>query len=203
VSSEAVRMKMNFTSDDLLRCYSNPQIANVPDIDPWEAEAYAEPLKRALIKHGATNRRRVAHYLAQAGYESGCFNWLEEWGGAQMWYAPFWGRGAIMLTHRQNYAAIGQLVGADLEANPTIIGCKGDDPTEWPRNTAKCMEVGPAYFRWRQLWQFADRGDAGFEPIMFRVLGAVEHPSYWDRWALYRAMIAKLPRPLFESSEES
>lgn len=190
-------LKVNFDHEDLLKVYTNPQIPNVPDITEVEAEAYAEPLGQAMLKHGCTSRRRAAHYLAQAGYESGCFNWLEEFGGPDAWYAPYYGRGAIMLTHRENYKALGDLMGVNLIDDPGLIGCKNNNPVEWPRNTARCMEVGPAFFRWRDLWALADRGDAGFEPIMLRVLGAINHPSYNDRWALYRAMINKLPRPLF------
>lgn len=88
-------------------------------------------------------------------------------------------------------------MGVDIAGDPGLIGCKANNPVEWPRDVARCMEVVPAFFRWRGLWSLADQGDAGFEPIMLRVLGAVNHPSYNERWALYRAMINKLPRPLF------
>lgn len=35
-------LKVNFDHEDLLKVYTNPQIANVPDITEVEAEAYAE-----------------------------------------------------------------------------------------------------------------------------------------------------------------
>ena len=188
---------MLFGADDLLRVFTNPQLPNVPDISRERAEAFVGPLTAALIKHGGTNRRRVAHYLAQAGYESGCFSWLEEFGGSRAWYAPYYGRGAVMLTHEDNYREVGDRMGVDLVGRPGRIGCEGDEPTRWPRNPELSMEVGPAFFRWKNLWVAADQGDEGFDPIMRRVLGTTSHPSYADRWALYRACINRLPRPLF------
>ena len=65
-------MTLNFGPQDLLKIYTNPHIPNVPDIDPWEAEAYARPLRLGMEKHGIDNRREAAHYLAQVGYETGC-----------------------------------------------------------------------------------------------------------------------------------
>jgi predicted chitinase len=192
-------MGVRFTVADLKRVYTNPQIANVPDIDPWEAEAYAEPLRRAMEKHGINNRREAAHFLCHVGYETGCLNWLEEFGGAGAWYAPYWGRGTPMLTHRENYDQIGQMMGLrNLENNPGLIGCVNNDPTEWPRNINRSMETACAFWKSRDFDRYAAQGDDGFEPIMVRWLGAAKgHPSYWDRWALYRAMINKLPRPFY------
>ena len=62
--------------EDLLRVYTNPQIANVPDIDPWEADRYAPLVAEGFVKYGIDNRREAAHFLAESGYETGCFNWL-------------------------------------------------------------------------------------------------------------------------------
>ena len=190
-------MTLNFTAKDLERVYTNPQIANVPDIDPWEAEAYADSLRLGMEKHGIDNRREAAHFLAQVGYETGCLNWLEEFGGSGAWYAPWYGRGTPMLTHKENYDQIGQMMGVpDLENRPELIGCVGDDPTDWPRNIRLSMETAAAFWKSRGFDVPAAKGDDGFDEIMLKWLGAARgHPSYGDRWALYRAMINKLPRP--------
>jgi predicted chitinase len=197
--------KMNFDHKTLLKVYTNPHIPNVPSIDPWEAKEYAPHLVAAFIKHGFDSRRQVAHWLAQAGYETGCFNWLEEFGGrsqaVKFGYSggpDFYGRGTAMTTHDYNYAEVGEIMGVqDLAQRPWIIGCKDDEPTEWPRDTRLCIESGVAFARLRGIRDMADAGDAAFDRIMKTWLGAVDHPSYRDRWALYRAMIIKLPRPLF------
>lgn len=198
-------LKMNFDHKTLLKVYTNPQIPNVPSIDPWEAKEYAPHLVAAFIKHGFDSRRQVAHWLAQSGYETGCFNWLEEFGGrsqaVKFGYsggADFYGRGTAMTTHDYNYAEVGKLMGLqDLARRPSVIGCKDDEPTEWPRDTRLCIESGVAFARLRGIRDMADAGDGAFDEIMKTWLGAVNHRSYSDRWALYRAMINKLPRPLF------
>lgn len=64
-------------------------------------------------------------------------------------------------------------MGVNIADDPDHIGCKDNNPVERPGDTARCMDVGPAFSRWRGLWSLADQGDAGFEPIMLRVLGAV------------------------------
>jgi len=198
-------LEMNFDQNTLLEVYTNPQIANVPDITPAEAQEYAPHLVAAFIKHGFDNRRQVAHWLAQSGYETGCFNWLEEFGGRSQAIAlgysggaDFYGRGTAMTTHNYNYAEVGDLMGLpDLAQQPEVIGCVNDDPTEWPRDTALCMESGVAFARLRGIRDMANAGDVAFDQIMATWLGTANHPSYWDRWALYKAMIIKLPRPLF------
>jgi predicted chitinase len=197
-------LKMNFDHKTLLEVYTNPGI-DVPDIQPWVCQEYAPHLVAAFLKHGYNNRRQVAHWLAQSGYETGCFNWLEEFSGrflaAELGYGggeDFYGRGTAMTTHDSNYAEVGNLMGLpDLTHQPWVIGCVNDDPTEWPRDTALCMESGVAFARLRGIRDMANTGDDAFDQIMATWLGTADHPSYWRRFALYRAMIDKLPRPLF------
>ena len=102
-----------------------------------------------------------------------------------------------MLTHKTNYAQIGRMIGVpDLDDAAYKIGCVNNDPTDWPRNIRLSMEVAAAFWKSRGFDVSAAKGDAGFDEIMLKWLGAAKgHPSYWDRWALYRAMINKLPRP--------
>ena len=103
-----------------------------------------------------------------------------------------------MTTHRPNYETIAEIMrDANIGRRPDLIGCINDDPTAWPRNPELCIESGMAFWKSRDFDRFARLGDGGFEPIMERWLGTTNHPSYWDRWALYRALITKLPRPLF------
>ena len=191
---------------DLLRVYTNPHIPNVPDIDPWEAKEYASYLARGFVKYGIDNRREAAHWMAQVGYETGCLNWLEEWDGAEQARRfgyeggeNYYGRGSAMTTHLPNYRTIARIMRrANVASRPDLVGCIGDDPVEWPRDPEICLESGMAFWKSRGFDDEARLGDGGFDEIMLRWLGASRgHPSYWDRWALYRAMINKLPRPLF------
>jgi predicted chitinase len=173
--------------------YTNPAIEKVPDIPAGRAEKFAAPLGTAMRKHGINTRNRAAHFLAQVGYESGCLSYFEEFGGPNASYAPYYGRGPIMLTHREpNYRVIGEMIGVDLVNSPGIIG-SGGDPRALPRNPAKSLESAAASWAWRGLSEFADKGDAGFDDVMLRVLGAAQgHPSYGTRLALYRAIKGKL-----------
>lgn len=64
---------------------------------------------------------RVAHFLAQTCLETDHFRTLREYGGAQTRYAPYWGRGAIQLTHASNYAKMGQRLGLPLIDKPDLV----------------------------------------------------------------------------------
>ena len=64
---------------------------------------------------------RVAHFLAQTCLETDHFRTLREYGGAQTRYAPYWGRGAIQLTHAANYAKMGQRLGLPLIDKPDLV----------------------------------------------------------------------------------
>lgn len=177
--------------------YTNPAIQEVPDIPAGRAEKFAAPLGIAMRKHGINTRDRVAHFLAQVGYESGCLSFFEEFGGPSRSYAPYYGRGPIMLTHREpNYRVIGEKIGVDLVSSPGIIG-SGGVPTALPRNPEKSLESAAAFWEWKGLSEFADWGDAGFDDVMLRVLGQARgHPSYDTRLALYRAIKGRLKNSL-------
>ena len=196
---------MNIDHNALLEVYTNQQIANVPDIDPWEAGEYAPHLVAAFLKHRFDDRRQVTHRLVQSGYETGCSNRLEEFGGRSqavtLGYsggADFYGHGTAMTTHDYNYEEVGKLMGLpNLAQRLEAIGCKNDDQPNGPGTHGSAWSpVWPS--RLRRIRDMARVGDAAFDEIMQAWLGAsVGHPSYWDRWVLYRAMINNMPRPLF------
>jgi hypothetical protein len=45
---------------------------------------------------------------------------ISELGGPEAWYAPYYGRGYIQLTLRENYAAYGAMLNLDLVGNPDL-----------------------------------------------------------------------------------
>ena len=127
------------------------------------------------------NVRRAAAFIAQLAHESGQFRYMEElWGPteAQKRYEPtstlsrklgnkergdgfrYKGRGPIQITGRDNYRRYGELLGADLEAEP---------------QQAATPEVGFAiaglYWERNRLNEFADAGD--FEQITRRINGGL------------------------------
>ncbi len=62
------------------------------------------PLNRMMRKYGISNKPlRIASFLGNAIQETGWFRSLQESGGAGQWYAPWFGRGFLQLTHADNY----------------------------------------------------------------------------------------------------
>lgn len=90
-------------------------------------EQLAEGLSNAL-QHadGMTSREAVAAMIGESAQETDWYCSLVEYGGSNAWYAPYYGRGCIQLTHQSNYSAFGawaQRLGyatssADMVANP-------------------------------------------------------------------------------------
>ncbi|SPA38772.1 Peptidase M23 (fragment) [Cupriavidus taiwanensis] len=54
-------------------------------------------------KYGVTTRRRLAAFLGNSVQETIWLSTFVEVGGKNNWYAPWYGRGALQLTHPGNY----------------------------------------------------------------------------------------------------
>ncbi|KAF9325344.1 hypothetical protein BG006_011164 [Podila minutissima] len=65
------------------------------------------------------NNRRLAYILATAEHES-YFRPIEEIQGAKRSYKPYFGRGYVQLTHKENYAKYGKLLTLDLVNKPEL-----------------------------------------------------------------------------------
>ncbi|SPF69154.1 chitinase [Propionibacterium ruminifibrarum] len=93
-------------------------------------EQLADGLSNAL-QHadGMTSREAVAAMIGESAQETDWYCSLVEYGGANAWYAPYYGRGCIQLTHQSNYSAFGawaQKLGyatssADMVSNPNKV----------------------------------------------------------------------------------
>ena len=64
---------------------------------------------------------RLAPTLAQLAHESGGLFYDAEIGGPSKRYAPWYGRGPIQLTWKENYAAAGKYLGLSLTADPDVV----------------------------------------------------------------------------------
>jgi putative chitinase len=151
-------------------------------------------LEDAMHEFEINTPARQAAFLAQVGHESGGLHWLVEiWGpsDSQRRYesrydlgniAPgdglkFRGRGLIQLTGRANYTAAGKALGADLVAQPELLGEPG----------LACRSAG-WFWKSRGLNELADEGL--FEKITRRVNGGLN--GYAERLGLYEAAKAVL-----------
>ncbi|KAF9344956.1 hypothetical protein BGX26_003706 [Mortierella sp. AD094] len=65
------------------------------------------------------NKYQIAYILATAEHESG-FRPIKEIGGTQRRYAPYYGRGYVQLTHKENYEKYGRLLHLDLVHQPDL-----------------------------------------------------------------------------------
>jgi len=102
-------------------------------------EQFVDPLNETLNRYQITSPLRMAHFLGQAGHETGGLRWLEEiWGptSAQRGYEGrrdlgnvqpgdgyrFRGRGLFHLTGRANYERFARAVGQpQIVDNPDLV----------------------------------------------------------------------------------
>lgn len=136
--------------------------------------SYLPYFQATCAKFGITSKLSMAAFLATIAYESGQFVHWREIDGSRMWYAPYYGRGPMQLTHLSNYANFGGYLGIDLVNNPDLV--------------ASNIQIGfdAAGWFWRygngDLNIFAEEGD--FWTCYIRVLGG-DNGSYDARYAYY------------------
>lgn len=64
------------------------------------------------LRQGVTDRRQIAYVLGTV--EKEChFEPVSEYGGASKWYAPYYGRGFVQITHKENYQKYSKILGRD------------------------------------------------------------------------------------------
>ena len=77
------------------------------------------PLNRAMRKYGISTPLRKASFLGNVIQESTWMSALAEGGGNTYWYAPWFGRGFLQLTHPSNYFAYWEWRGRTIDATLT------------------------------------------------------------------------------------
>jgi len=107
------------TTDELAQCiprrnlhlsgtqFSNQLVATWPTARQ-RADRWAIHISRSLRKYSISNTaQRLLHFLAQLTEETGYYRLVREDEAQDASYAPYFGRGLIQLTHRENYIAYG------------------------------------------------------------------------------------------------
>lgn len=74
----------------------------------WSYSELAKGANQALLEAGITTRSGAAVFIAQCMVESAYFRTTTEYGGSNASYAPYYGRGFIQVTHKNNYANFGK-----------------------------------------------------------------------------------------------
>lgn len=74
----------------------------------WSYAELASGANDALRQAGITTRQGAAVFVAQCMVESAYFRTTREYGGPNTRYAPYYGRGFIQITWKDNYAKFGK-----------------------------------------------------------------------------------------------
>ena len=161
--------------------------AILPDLP--EPEANFRALEAALLEFGIGERDEVAMLLGQVAGETGNGKWFQELDNAAGTYLrnkpyfPYFGRGAIHLTWKENYAAAKAHFGVDFVNKPQLVST-----LQW---------------RWRTAcWYFAVHRDitpaarrVDFDAVTTRVYGNAWPNTRAVRWAAYLRACQRLQMP--------
>lgn len=158
-------------------------------------ERYFPAIAASLRRFGIDTPRRVAHFLAQVGHESGDLRYQEEiadgyayegrkdLGNTQPGDGPrFKGRGLIQLTGRANYEKFGAAIGRDLVS--------GDNPGLVASDPQLAVDVAGWFWSTRGLNTLADADD--LSGITRRVNGGLnglaDRQTHLDRGRWFLAL---------------
>lgn len=165
----------------------------MPRLIPPRAQAYLDPLNRAMGEFEINTPARMAAFLAQIAHESSQLRFWEEVAGGHA-YEPsspipadqkraarlgntetgdgdrYKGRGPIQLTGRFNYAHAGRALGCDLERSPTLAA-----------SPAVGFRVAGWFWKDHGCNELADKGD--FEGLTHVINGGLnglaDRLGYW------------------------
>lgn len=80
-------------------------------------QEYLDALNLWMPWNGITTCRAKAHFLAQASVETGSFNSMVEGNGNTKPYSPYYGRGIMQLTKKENYTSYGNYASFDFTSD--------------------------------------------------------------------------------------
>ncbi len=88
-----------------------------------DKNALAAAVAREGAKQGVTLRNQLCYIMATIQHETAhTYKPIAEYGGKHKWYAPYYVRGYVQLTHKGNYAKYSALIpGADFVRNPNQV----------------------------------------------------------------------------------
>ena len=111
----------------------------------------------------------LAALIGECAQETDWYCAVSEYGGASAWYAPWYGRGMIQLTHEANYTRFrdwlaGAGCGLDPHADPSLV----TGPLRWAAGIYYFTQhIDSGYWRrhdWDSISGLINGGSAGFRP---------------------------------------
>ena len=95
-------------------------------IPTWWQGGSRDELAKAVAKEGKNqgviDRNQLCYIMATIQHETDhTFRPIAEYGGRNAWYAPYYGRGYVQLTHRFNYQAYSDKLSQDFVSYPDKV----------------------------------------------------------------------------------
>ena len=92
----------------------------------WWKGGSKDQLAQAVAQEGAnqgvTDRNQLCYIMATIQHETAhTYQPIAEFGGRRRWYAPYYGRGYVQLTHKFNYEKYSRKLGQDFVSNPDKV----------------------------------------------------------------------------------
>ena len=143
--------------------------------------SYLIEMNNGFKTFGVTTCREKAHFLAQVLHESGNFRFTKEINGERASYQPWFGRGLIQITLRDNYEKYGQYIGEDVTSGDSAR----DKLTKLPHSVLSAFWY---YNVSRKLEVLAKNDD--FNKITATINGGFN--GYNDRLAIFISAVKSL-----------
>ncbi len=91
-------------------------------VNPKTKEDHINLIIAECHRQGVTNKHQIAYVLATVEHETaGTFRPIDEFGGRNTRYSPYWGRGYVQLTWKSNYQKYSEILGRDFVNNPEQV----------------------------------------------------------------------------------
>lgn len=101
---------------------ANPGHRGLPDWDGGSKNELAQAVAKEAHNQGVTDRNQICYIMATIQHETAhTYKPIAEYGGKHKWYAPYYGRGYVQLTHKTNYEKYSKLLGRDFVAHPDQV----------------------------------------------------------------------------------
>lgn len=143
--------------------------------------SYLTEMNNGFKKFGITTCREKSHFLAQVLHESGNFRFTKEINGEQASYQPWFGRGLIQITLRENYEKYGEYIDEDVTSGDSAR----DKLTKLPHSVLSAFWY---YDVSRKLGEFAKNDD--FNKITAVINGGFN--GYNDRLSIFNSAVKSL-----------